>query len=188
MVAVNGTVTGAEAGQISNASDDGLHHLIRVRVNGVDREIRAPSHRLLVDLLRYDLGLTGTKEGCSIGVCGICTVLMDGKMISACLTPAVFVDGHEILTIEGVSNGNTLTPVQAAFVEHGGYQCGICTPGQIISATALLAENPRPTADEIRAWMMGNLCRCTGYYKIIESILAAAEAQNDDKRPESSSR
>ena len=147
---------------------------IRLRVNGqpVIREI--PDNRLLIDLLRYDLGLTGTKEGCSVGVCGACTVLIDGQPVSSCLVLAVMADGTEVLTIEGLAEEDRLHPLQRAFIESGGFQCGICTPGQIMAAKALLDANPRPSKEEIQAWMMGNLCRCTGYYKIIEAIQSAA--------------
>jgi carbon-monoxide dehydrogenase small subunit len=138
---------------------------IKLRVNGKKHELEVPTNRLLIDCLRYDLGLTGTKEGCSVGVCGACTVLMDDEMISSCITLAVMADGHEITTVEGLA--------QKSFIQYGGFQCGICTPGQVVAAKALLDENPRPTEDEIKDWMMGNLCRCTGYYKIIESIQKA---------------
>ena len=149
---------------------------IRVKVNGVEYEREVPTGRLLLDFLRYDLGLTGSKEGCSVGVCGACTVLMDGKMISSCLAPAVFADGHEITTVEGLAEDGKLHPVQQAFIDYGGFQCGICTPGQVVAAKALLEANPNPSEEEIKDWMMGNLCRCTGYYKIIESIQKAAAA------------
>lgn len=150
-------------------------HDLRVTVNGVVREITVPSHRMLVELLRDDLGLTGTKLACSIGVCGVCSVLVDGELVSACLVPAIFVDGHSVTTVEGVGGpGEELSPLQDSFMRHGGFQCGICTPGQLIAATALLDETPTPTEAEVRRWMKGNLCRCTGYYKIIESILSAA--------------
>jgi aerobic carbon-monoxide dehydrogenase small subunit len=152
-------------------------HIIRFQVNGTARELTIASHLRLIDVLRDELGLTGTKEGCSVGVCGACSVLVDGQLVSACLLPGAFVDGTNVTTIEGVApDDEHLTPLQDAFIRHGGFQCGICTPGQIIAATALLAEYPRPTAEEVRHWMMGNLCRCTGYYKIVESILAAAES------------
>jgi len=125
-------------------------------------------------MLRDDLGFTGTKEGCSIGVCGACSVLVDGDLLSACLLPAVFADGRAVTTVEGLADGDTLSPLQDAFIRHGGFQCGICTPGQLIAATALLAEHPRPTDDQIREWMTGNLCRCTGYHGITRAIRAAA--------------
>jgi carbon-monoxide dehydrogenase small subunit len=146
-------------------------------VNGRPRTVTIPANRLLVHLLREDLGLTGTKEGCSVGVCGACSVLVDGELVSACLLPAVLVDGAAITTVEGLAApGEQLSPLQEAFIRHGGFQCGICTPGQLIAATALLNENPRPTEAQVRAWMMGNLCRCTGYYQIVDSVLAAAAA------------
>jgi aerobic carbon-monoxide dehydrogenase small subunit len=151
-------------------------HPLRFELNGTARSLTVPAHRRLIDLLREDLGLTGTKEGCSVGVCGACSVLVDGQVMSACLLPAVFVDGARVTTIEGLApDDEHLTPLQDAFIRHGGFQCGICTPGQIVAATALLNENPHPDADQVRTWMMGNLCRCTGYYKIVESVLAAAE-------------
>ena len=149
--------------------------LIRLTVNGTRHEVEVPTYRTLLDCLRYDLGLTGSKEGCGVGVCGACTVLLDGKMISSCIALAVFADGREVTTVEGLAEEERLHPVQQAFVDHGGFQCGICTPGQVVAAKALLDEIPNPTDTEIREWMLGNLCRCTGYYKIIESIRAAAQ-------------
>jgi aerobic carbon-monoxide dehydrogenase small subunit len=152
-------------------------HVLRFEVNGQPQEVTVQAHHLLIDLLRERLGLSGTKEACSIGVCGACSVLVDGRVVSACLMPAVMVDGARIQTIEGLAGPDgSLSPLQDAFIRYGGFQCGICTPGQIIAATALLAEQPHPTTEQIKEWMMGNLCRCTGYYKIIESIQAAAEA------------
>ena len=148
--------------------------MVRLIVNGVECEASAPPGRLLLDFLRYDLGLTGSKEGCGVGVCGACTVLVDGEMYASCITLAVAVDGSEITTIEGVAADDRLDPVQQAFIDHGGFQCGICTPGQIIAAKTLLDSNPDPSEDEIKGWMMGNLCRCTGYYGIINSVSAAA--------------
>ena len=146
---------------------------IRMRVNGKKVEVEVPTSRLLIDCLRYDLRLTGTKEGCSVGVCGACTVLMDGEMVSSCLALAVFADGHEITTVEGLAKNGELHPVQKSFIQYGGFQCGICTPGQVVAAKALLDEVPKPNEEQIKEWMMGNLCRCTGYYKIIESIRKA---------------
>src|SRR5437762_12336346 len=155
-------------------------HALRFELNGTAREINVADHIRLIDLLRDELGLTGTKEGCSVGVCGACSVLVDGQLVSACLLPGAFVDGTHVTTIEGLApDDEHLTPLQDAFIRHGGFQCGICTPGQIIAATALLHENPHPTVAEVKEWMMGNLCRCTGYYKTIESILTAAEAGPD---------
>ena len=151
---------------------------INLKVNGEERQVEAPARRLLVDLLRYDLGLTGTKEGCSVGVCGACTVLVDGEMVASCITLAAAVDGSEVTTIEGLAEDGRLHPVQQAFIDYGGFQCGICTPGQVMAAKSLLDENPRPTEDEVRDWMMGNLCRCTGYYKILESVVAAMTPAN----------
>lgn len=150
-------------------------HTIRVTVNGVEHRREVPAERLLVDFLREDLGLTGTKDGCSVGVCGLCTVLLNGEMVTACLMPAVFADGGQVTTVEGLARDGELTPLQRAFITRGGFQCGICTPGQLVAATALLQRNPHPTEEEVREWMMGNLCRCTGYYQIIESVLAAAQ-------------
>ena len=146
---------------------------IILKVNGTSHELDVPARRLLVDCLRYDLGLTGTKEGCSVGVCGACTVLVDGKMAASCLILAATLDGAEITTIEGLAQDGRLHPVQQAFIDYGGFQCGICTPGQIMAAKSLLDTNPSPSEQEIREWMMGNLCRCTGYYKILESIVNA---------------
>ncbi len=150
---------------------------IRLRVNGQPVVREVPDNRLLVDFLRYDLGLAGTKEGCSVGVCGACTVLLDGQPVSSCIALAVMADGCTVTTIEGLAQGDRLHPLQQAFIEYGGFQCGICTPGQIMAAKALLDVNPHPTTDEIQAWMMGNLCRCTGYYQIIASIQAVAEGK-----------
>jgi carbon-monoxide dehydrogenase small subunit len=147
---------------------------IRMRVNGQEHMLEVPQQRLLLDCLRYDLGLTGAKEGCSIGVCGACSVLMDGKVVSSCLVLAAVADNKDIVTIEGLAQNGQLHPLQQAFIDHGGFQCGICTPGMIMAAKALLDDNPDPSEDEIKDWMLGNLCRCTGYYKIIESIQAAA--------------
>ena len=152
---------------------------VRLTINGQTYERTVPNRRLLVDFLRYDLGLTGTKEACSVGVCGACTILLNGRMVASCITLAVQADGAEVTTIEGVATGPSgegLHPVQEAFITYGGFQCGACTPGQIVAAKALLDHNPRPSEDEIKDWMMGNLCRCTGYYQIIESIKDAVKA------------
>ena len=150
---------------------------IKLTLNGTPISRDVEDSRLLVEFLREDLKLTGTKESCGVGVCGACTVLLDGKPISSCLALAVHADGCAVTTIEGIAEGYRLHPLQEAFLAHGGFQCGICTPGQILAAKALLDANPHPTRAEIQHWMMGNLCRCTGYYKIIESISAAAGAE-----------
>ena len=151
-------------------------HKISLTINGKKYDTEVPARRTLVDMIRYDLGLTGTKEACSVGVCGACTVLLNGRIAASCITLAVQADGAEITTIEGIADGDKLHPLQESFMNNGGFQCGICTPGQIVASKALLDSNPHPTEDEIKEWMMGNLCRCTGYYQIIESIQKAAEA------------
>jgi len=148
---------------------------IKVTVNGQSHEVQIPARRTLVDLLRYDLDMTGTKETCSVGVCGACTVLIDGEIAASCITLAVQADGANITTIEGVANSETLHPIQQSFIDHGGFQCGICTSGQIVAAKSLLDNNPSPTEEQVKEWMMGNLCRCTGYYQIVESIMKVAK-------------
>ena len=158
-----------------------MTHTIQMRVNGKDYTADVPSQRLLIDCLRYDLGLTGTKEGCSVGVCGACTVVMDGVLVSSCLTLTVLADGKEITTVEGLAQDGKLHPVQQAFIDYGGFQCGICTPGMVVAAKALLDQNQNPSDDDIKDWMMGNLCRCTGYYKIIESIRGAATRMQTER-------
>ncbi len=150
-----------------------MEHEISMTVNGVVHDLAVPAERLLLDCLRNDLDITGPKEGCSVGVCGACTVLVEGKPASACLLLAVRCDGMSICTIEGLA-GESLHPIQQAFVDQGGFQCGICTPGMVLATKALLDENPNPSDDEIKHYMMGNLCRCTGYYKIVDAIRAAA--------------
>lgn len=148
---------------------------IHLVVNGQPHDVVVPSELLLIDLLRDTLGLTGTKLGCAIGICGACSVLVDGELLSACLLLAVAVDGRAVTTIEGIAAPDgTLSAVQQAFIRHGGFQCGICTPGQVLAATALLEEEPQPDASAVREWMTGNLCRCTGYEGIVDSVLAAA--------------
>ena len=148
---------------------------VRLLINGASHEVDVAPTRRLVDVLRHDLGLTGTKESCAVGVCGACSVLVDGQLVSACLLPAALADGHAITTIEGIAGPDgELSPLQSAFIREGGLQCGACTPGQIVAATALLAEQPDPDEPAIRDWMAGNLCRCTGYAGIIRAIRAAA--------------
>jgi len=164
-----------------------LTHHVRVRVNDVPYEADVPARRLLSDFLRHDLGLTGTHVGCEHGVCGCCTVLMDGAAVRSCLLLAVTVSGHELRTVEGCTERDgSLGPVQQAFRECHGLQCGFCTPGFIITVTAFLAENPEPTEAEAVAAIAGNLCRCTGYQNIVRSVLRAAELTRarHDTRPD----
>jgi len=145
------------------------------RVNGERYEVAVEPNRTLLEVLWEDLGLTGTKMGCNQGECGACTVLLDGIAVCACLTLAVEAKGKEILTIEGLASNGQLHPIQQAFMDHFAVQCGYCTPGMIMSAKALLDKTPDPTEDEVRRALQGNLCRCTGYVKVIEAILAAKE-------------
>jgi len=152
-----------------------VKRLIQLNVNGELYEVAVHEHRTLAEVLREELDLIGTKEACNQGDCGSCTVILDGKTVTSCLTLAVEADGREVRTIEGISDGGELNPVQKAFVEHGAIQCGFCTPGMVMSATALLEENPNPTEDEVRMGIAGNICRCTGYTKIVEAILAVSE-------------
>ena len=147
--------------------------LIKLRVNGEDYELMIAPQRTLLEVLREDLELTGTKEGCEDGTCGACTVLLDDKPIRSCLLLAVEAEGKDILTVEGLAQGERLHPLQEAFINNGAIQCGFCTPGMILTAKALLDENPSPTEDEIREAICGVLCRCTGYIKIVEAIMAA---------------
>ena len=154
---------------------------IKFTLNGTPHELRVQPWRTLLEIIREDLNLTGTKEGCGQGECGSCTVIMGGKTVNSCLVPAAEANGEEIFTIEGLPNGDTLHPIQEAFVEHAGMQCGFCTPGMIMSAKALLERNPNPSEEEIREGISGNFCRCTGYTKIIESISAAAEVMKKEE-------
>lgn len=144
-------------------------------VNGKPYEVIIEPHMLLVDVLREKIGLMGTKYACGTGDCGACTVLIDGKPVFSCLTLAVTVKEKSILTIEGLAEGTNLHPIQQAFVDNGAVQCGFCTPGMILSGKALLDENPKPTRDEIKSALAGNLCRCTGYVKIVDAVSAAAD-------------
>ncbi len=148
---------------------------IVLNVNGSSYPVEVKVNRTLLDVLRDDLGLTGTKEGCGTGDCGACSVLLDGKPVNACLVLAVQADGRDILTVEGLAQGERLDPLQQAFVQEGAVQCGFCTPGMLISAKGLLNENPRPTELEVRKALAGNLCRCTGYVRIVSAVLKASE-------------
>ena len=147
--------------------------VLSLSINGQPVEVPAPPERILLDLLREDLNLTGSKRGCDLGTCGCCTVLLDGRPTLSCLTLAALAEGRSITTIEGVGSGTELHPVQRAFVEHGATQCGFCTPGFVLSAVALLRDHPHASREEIVEAISGNLCRCTGYTKIVEAILAA---------------
>jgi carbon-monoxide dehydrogenase small subunit len=148
---------------------------IILKVNGEERALRVPPAHTLLAALRDDLGLTGTKNACNQGVCGACTVLIDGVAVNACLTLAVAAAGRDIVTIEGLGDGGALSDVQQAFVDAGAIQCGFCMPGMITAATALLAENADPSRDEIRAALSGNLCRCSGYIRVVDAVRLAAE-------------
>ena len=151
-------------------------------MNGEKRVIAAEPQATLLELLRDDLHLTGTKYGCGEGECGACTVIVDGRSVMSCLTLALAVDGQSVVTIEGLSRGRVLSHLQKSFAEKGAAQCGYCTPGVIMSAKALLDENPKPTVEEIRERMEGNLCRCTGYAKIVEAVLAASRDMGDQSQ------
>jgi aerobic-type carbon monoxide dehydrogenase small subunit (CoxS/CutS family) len=147
-----------------------MKKMISLKVNDREYDLVIPVNRTLTQVLRENLKLTGTKQGCEAGDCGSCTVLLDGQPVNSCLVLAVEAEGHQILTIEGLSEGGKLHPLQEAFVEHGSIQCGFCSPGMILSAKALLDKNPFPGPGEIREALSGNLCRCTGYQKIVDAI------------------
>jgi carbon-monoxide dehydrogenase small subunit len=152
-----------------------MKHKITLEVNGAVHQLAIEPNRTLLEVLREDLRLTGTKYSCGEGECGACTILVDGLPIMSCLELAVALDGKRIQTIEGVAGGRLISPLQQSFLAKGGVQCGYCTPGIVMSAKALLEENPNPTEQEVRDYMEGNLCRCTGYTKIVEAILATAQ-------------
>ncbi|MBU3947194.1 MAG: (2Fe-2S)-binding protein [Proteobacteria bacterium] len=152
-----------------------MKQLIELKVNGESYEAAIDPHRTLLEVLRENVGMTGSKEGCDLGACGACTVIIDGKAVLACLTLALDARGKEITTIEGLAKDGKLHPLQQNFVDYGAIQCGFCTPGAIMSAKALLDENPKPTVAEIKRGVSGNLCRCTGYTKIIEAIEVTAK-------------
>jgi len=150
-----------------------MKRIINLHVNGEEFEVLTQVHKTLLEVLREDLGLTGTKRGCDLGTCGACTVLIEGKPFLSCLTLAVDVQGKKIITIEGLADERKPQPLQKAFVEKGAIQCGFCTPGMILTAKALLDENPHPSEIEVKRAISGNLCRCTGYIKILEAIMSA---------------
>jgi carbon-monoxide dehydrogenase small subunit len=147
---------------------------LTLKVNGDSRAVVFPTHHTLLEVLREELGLTGTKHGCELGECGTCTVLVDGRPLLSCLVLAAEMEGREIETVEGLQEGNRLHPLQETFADLGAAQCGYCTPGILLAAKALVARNPRPSREEIRAALAGNLCRCTGYIKILEAVEGAA--------------
>jgi len=149
--------------------------VIKATINGEDQEFLVDSRDSLLEALRDRIGLTGAKEGCNNGNCGACAVIMDGRLVNSCCVLAAEVDGADLLTIEGVAEQDTLHPIQQCFLEEAALQCGICTPGFIMSSKALLEKNPNPTEHEIRFWLSGNLCRCTGYDKIVRAVQRAAE-------------
>jgi carbon-monoxide dehydrogenase small subunit len=153
-------------------------HTITVNVNGEDEMVEVPAHWTLLQMLRYRMGLTGTKNGCAGGECGACTVMLNGAPVNSCMVLGVECDGAEIITVEGLAQDGQLDPVQEAIIESGGVQCGFCTPGVLISARALLDRNSEPTEAEIQEALVGNLCRCTGYVRIIDGIKQAASFQN----------
>jgi len=152
---------------------------ISLKVNGKEHEVNVEPRETLLEVIRNRLGLTGTKLSCDMEVCGACTVLLDGKPVSSCTTLAFEARGKEVMTIEGLASDGKLHPLQEAFLEKGGLQCGFCTPGMILTAKTLLEENPDPTEEEIKEYMHGNLCRCTGYQMIVESIMAASEKMRE---------
>jgi carbon-monoxide dehydrogenase small subunit len=151
-----------------------VSHPLDLTVNGVRTDLRVAVHRSLLSVLREDIGVTGPKEGCDDSECGACMVLLDGRPVNSCSYLAVQADGCEVVTVEGVGGGGDLHPVQRELLAAGGVQCGFCTPGIVVSATALLAQTPDPDEDEVRRALAGNLCRCTGYQKIVEAVLRAA--------------
>jgi carbon-monoxide dehydrogenase small subunit len=152
---------------------------MKIKVNGKEYNIASGPATTLLDVLRYELRLTGTKEGCSTGSCGACTVLIDGKAVNSCLVLAIEVAGKDILTIEGLAQDGKLNPLQKAFIEEGAVQCGFCTPGIILAAKAFLDSNRHPTESQVRQGIAGNLCRCTGYDKIVRAIMRVASSQRD---------
>ncbi len=156
--------------------------LLHITVNDESYALYIKPKKLLVEVLRDELGLTGTKRGCNTGACGACTVLLDGAAVKSCSVLAIQADGAKVVTVEGLANGVKLTPLQQSFLDHGAFQCGFCTPGMLLSATALLSENQTPTMEEIRERINGNICRCTGYNSILRAIRAVAEGKYEEQR------
>jgi carbon-monoxide dehydrogenase small subunit len=157
--------------------------LVSTSVNGDPQQFLCDPDTTLLDALREEMGLTGSKEGCASGDCGACTVVLDGQMVCACLVLAPEAEGRQIATIEGVAEGNQLHPVQRKFLEHGALQCGFCTPGFIMASKALLDRNANPSETEVRYWLAGNLCRCTGYDKIVRAVMDAAAELRQERQP-----
>lgn len=157
-----------------------MKQILSLKVNGTTHEVAVNPWQTLLDVLRDELGLTGTKRGCGTGTCGVCTVIIDGKAILSCLTLAVECEGHDISTIEGISTAESLHPVQKSFIENGAIQCGYCTPGIVMSAKALLDENPHPDDDEIKECLSGTFCRCTGHVKIIEAVKKVSQPDQEE--------
>ena len=158
-----------------------MKRLINITVNQKKYELAVDSNMTLADMLREELKLTGTKKGCGLGECGACTVILDGKPVSSCLVLAIEADNRDVVTIEGVETENGLHPIQQAFVDHGAIQCGFCTPGMVLSSKALLDQNPHPDEQDIRKAISGNLCRCTGYQKIVEAVQSVAAQKSAHK-------
>jgi len=158
-----------------------LKELVKLRVNGESYEVVVTPWETLLDVIRDKLGFTGAKKGCDTGDCGACTVIMDGMAIASCLVLAIEAQDKEILTIEGLTQDEDLNPIQKAFIEHGAIQCGFCTPGMVLSAKALLDQNNKPSEEEVKLAIAGNLCRCTGYTKIVEAILAVSHESHEDR-------
>ncbi len=158
-----------------------MKHLIQLCVNGERYELAVPAQKTLLEVLREELKLTGTKHGCELGECGTCTVLIDGELVLSCLTLAIEAQGHEITTVEGLEQNGRLHPLQITFAERGAAQCGYCTPGMLVAAQVLLDRNPSPSREEIKEALSGNLCRCTGYLKIIEAVELAAARPSSTK-------
>jgi aerobic-type carbon monoxide dehydrogenase small subunit (CoxS/CutS family) len=157
-----------------------VNHDVTLTLNGREHRLTVESHRTRLEVLRDQLKLFGARESCGMSLCGACTVLVDELPVSSCSYLAARAEGHAITTIEGLATGDDLHPVQQAFIEHGAFQCSYCTPGMILTATSLLRENPSPTAEDVKDYMAGNLCRCAAYYEIVEAVLAAADRMRDE--------
>jgi len=158
-----------------------MKYPLKLKVNGEAYQLEVPANWTLLDVIREECGLTGTKQGCGSGECGACTVLLDGEPVNSCLVLALQANGKSVTTIEGLSRGEKMHPIQEAFIAHGAVQCGFCTPGMVLAAKALLDKNPRPKEVEVREALAGNLCRCTGYQKIVEAILSLG-AESKEQR------